>query len=519
MDSRPWISTLALCLLVGLAAGSGSDEGDGPTIDDKPPEGTVSVNLSCRNSGAQAVAWCGPEEECLPPGTEIWCPDEFVPFYPPGERTVNNWMKDGHWEAREDQFSVFSLFVEETRERSVYPPYLGKPEPEDDALETIDTATAYNDATIILFGEADGLTSRAGTTHGVGIFRGYSQNWISDDLYIEVVSWLSDEEYAEYHAQDEIRELVASHRTGRLENTRLHGGPDEELWDRVAEVALSSGEPFVRTMLRLQRASYDSIREAGEAARTAREERARPVFEDDAYARLEELAYRWEFDLDSETYLLFKEGNWALPTASRCGKTAPGDTDIEKKENESKRAFYREQLLNRYLLIDLKVEDPGDYDPVKKGFPVTYVGWGVPFVMSGRTKIGVKNSNMLKCCDLAGNCTTRLSCRSGEYRRNFTSSDYVFQEDIEKSTVILVDESELPNKPLGLTGEAIVRVQKVVRICPTSIDTTRYTGQVAAFRLMDGDEIVYEKVNVDLSLDDALKGRDRFLKEQIGGKP
>ncbi|MDP6933630.1 MAG: hypothetical protein QGG40_11980, partial [Myxococcota bacterium] len=108
-------------------------------------------------------------------------------------------------------------------------------------------------------------------------------------------------------------------------------------------------------------------------------------------------------------------------------------------------------------------------------------------------------------------------CKPGERVKTFfIGNSYSYNEDIEKRSLLIVDEAEVPSKPLGVEGTAVIQVQKVTRICvKDELESPRYTGIVAGIELTDDGKVLLSEINKEIPVEEALKGRDTWLREKL----
>lgn len=356
--------------------------------------------------------------------------------------------------------------------------------------------------------------SKPGHVYGYGVLEAYTTGLLSDDLYIDMVEvWNPEAGAREVKAHmleavaregvDTLAKRAAFSQSfqrlepeiGKVEAYRiaaLHGiNPDEVVKTSVIEVAKAKAERRVQ-------------------------------LSSDKFLRLEAVATSLES---------LGKNAWVLPSLSPCGREPPGDNEFERKTALGQKARLSKELTTRLYSVGLGVERPegkaGEYNFSAKKLPVILKAKG-DVSLSGVAPIRGETYMQDVCCNLAGECRSAdgwfsKSCQPLEVlRKRPVSAGASFDADamVKKMSLSVEPDvaKDLAENFGGVSGSAVVRVKNVVRICEDGRESSSVMlVDIVGMRVSSGTSVLYEMVQFDVPVEEAVEGPDAWVEKKLGG--
>ena len=216
------------------------------------------------------------------------------------------------------------------------------------------------------------------------------------------------------------------------------------------------------------------------------------------------MSHKWA-ELDGRDVL---DEAWSLPGKGRCAKK-PSDDAKKMKKND-----YLKDITAPIFRLDLRFED-AKYSKKKKGFRTAY--YASEFSISGRAKHKKKAMVDAFCCHwTTGQCDetpdmlTNRCPRGYEKKYMSMGTDYSWSDPGRVKMVVPAASGN--EEPKNLEGEALVQIKSIKYVCSKDgEELSKYMGVVHGVRITQDGNVIKEDVNLDLSVDEALKGPSGWL--------
>ncbi|MEE2902434.1 MAG: hypothetical protein VYC39_08895 [Myxococcota bacterium] len=179
---------LASTLGLGLACGGDSDEQAGTKSVKKTDP--LARTVTCKYTNRSFNFRCESLENCIPKNFAITCMEDFMTLVPQGERGVNNWEKNGHWNERKGKWTHFRLKVKKLKGSTI---------------------VASDRADIHLTTKGSHNVKARQMVNGFGIMDFYDEGFMTDTLKIKNVTLVTDREYQAALEYDKLTQAIKSH--------------------------------------------------------------------------------------------------------------------------------------------------------------------------------------------------------------------------------------------------------------------------------------------------------------------
>ena len=166
------------------------------------------------------------------------CGEDFMPLIPQGARSVNNWIKDGHWNERKNKWAHFQLKVKELS---------GK------------TIIASKNADIHLKTSSSHNAKAKQIVYGYGIMHYYDEGFMTDTLKLKNVTLVSAPEYQSAIAYRALSDAIVKYK-----NKTGDYGSDSSMRYAIEAGKRNIGEqsPLYKAAFYLNKTNPDDLRRA-----------------------------------------------------------------------------------------------------------------------------------------------------------------------------------------------------------------------------------------------------------------